>query len=220
MDLQITKTSLLNLLSRQLSNLLCFELDELAFLEFCVDQALLDCEYCFSRTQNKYYECNGRTYFNPFHSGQYTIFLYFASRRAFLNQGTELCEQFKSKGLADRIYYLNRILNSVDLFYEVELPRFFCLDHPIGAVIGRARSIGEGFTFSQGCTVGNNKGTYPVIGKNVQMFSNSKLVGDSVVGDNVLISANTYIKDTSIPANSVVFGGPRDLVIKPANVLK
>lgn len=35
------------------------------------------CEYCFSRTKNKYYSCDGETYFNPYQSAQYTIFLYF-----------------------------------------------------------------------------------------------------------------------------------------------
>ena len=32
------------------------------------------CEYCFSRTDNKYYSCEGETYFNPYQSAQYTSF--------------------------------------------------------------------------------------------------------------------------------------------------
>ena len=39
--------------------------------------ALLKVEKCFSSNPNKYYHCNGETYFNLFHAGQYTIFLYF-----------------------------------------------------------------------------------------------------------------------------------------------
>jgi serine O-acetyltransferase len=38
--------------------------------------------------------------------------------------------------LADRIYYLNKALNGLDLFYEVEMPDVFYLDHPVGTVIG------------------------------------------------------------------------------------
>jgi hypothetical protein len=57
----------------------------------------------------------------------------------------------------------------------------FCLEHPLGAVIGRAR-IGDGFFFAQGVTVGGNKGAYPVIGRHVSLLSNSKVVGASVLG--------------------------------------
>lgn len=66
----------------------------------------------------------------------------------------------------------------------------------------------------QGCTVGGNKGKYPIIGENVKMFSNSKIVGSSVIGNNVWLSANVYIKDTNIPDNSIVFGTTPNLIIK------
>ena len=80
------------------------------------------------------------------------------------------------------------------------------LDHPVGSVLGRAQ-YGEFFSFSQNCTVGNNKGIYPVIGKNVGMLSGSKILGKCEIGDNVIVAANTYIKDQSVPPYSLVFGG-------------
>ena len=46
------------------------------------------------------------------------------------------------------------------------------------------------------------------------MLSNSKIIGNSIVGDNVLIAANTYIKDTNIPSNSIVFGTSPNLILK------
>jgi serine O-acetyltransferase len=46
------------------------------------------------------------------------------------------------------------------------------------------------------------------------MLSNSKIIGDSNIGDNVIIAANTYIKDTNIPNNSIVFGSSPNLVLK------
>lgn len=73
----------------------------------------------------------------------------------------------------------------------------------------------DNFFAMQGCTVGGNKNCYPTIGDNVKMFSNSKILGNSTVGDNVWLSANTYVKDTDIPSNSIVFGSHKDLVIKP-----
>lgn len=58
--------------------------------------------------------------------------------------------------------------------YEVELPAFFMLDHPIGSVIGRAQ-YGEGFSFGQNCTLGNNRGIYPILSENVRMCANTSI---------------------------------------------
>lgn len=154
-------------------------------------------EKCFAPNPNKYYHRNGEIFFNPFHSAQYTIFLYLMSREIFLNGNSHL--------LADKIYYLNKALNGCDLFYEIELPSYFTLDHPVGSVMGRAE-YGEGFSFTQCCTVGNNNGIYPVIGKNVRMCAYSSIIGNCHIGDNVIIGANSGVKDCDIPDNTIVFG--------------
>jgi serine O-acetyltransferase len=104
-------------------------------------------------------------------------------------------------------------MNSVELFYAIELPKHFCMEHPLGTVLGRAQ-YGDYFFFYQGCTVGGNNSYYPVIGNNVTMYSNSKVLGNSHIGDNVVIGANAYIKDTDIPENSIVFGQYPDNIIK------
>lgn len=176
--------------------------------EVCIKEqlggALLKLEHCFEKNPNKYYHRGDETYFNPFHSGQYTVFLYFYSRLVFLS-GNSI--------LADKIYYLNKIMNSCDLFYEVELPDFFSLDHPHGTVMGRAK-YSDGLSFAQYSTVGNNKGIYPVIGKNCRMCMNSAIIGNCHIGDNVTIGAGALVKDTDIPSNSLVFGQSPNLVIK------
>lgn len=154
-------------------------------------------EFCFSQNPNKYYHIEEETYFNPFHSAQYTIFLYLMSRQIFLNTLNSI--------LADKIYYLNKSLNCCDLFYEIELPGFFKCDHPMGTVLGRAK-YEEGFSFSQCCTVGNNHGIYPSIGKNVNLCANSYIIGDCKIGDNVTIAAYSGVKDCIVPANTIVFG--------------
>jgi serine O-acetyltransferase len=99
------------------------------------------------------------------------------------------------------------------MFYEVNLPRYFQLDHPVGSVIGRA-TYGDGFSFGQNCTVGNNHGIYPVLGENVKMCANSSIIGRCHIGDNVIIGANSGVKDEDIPANSIVFGYSPNLIIK------
>ncbi|RUT70537.1 transferase [Flavobacterium cupreum] len=163
-------------------------------------------EFCFVNTNNKYYSKNGLAFFNPFHSGQWCIFLYYLSNTIFKSS-------VNNRTICDKIYYLNRMLNSCDLFYEVNLPDIFFLDHPLGTVIGRG-VFKNYFSFNQGCTVGNNKGIFPVFGKNVKMLSNTKVLGNSTIGDNVIISANSYIKDTDIPGGSIVFGASPNLIIK------
>ena len=207
MKLELSEKELNAMIARQLGSLFIFRADtEAAVLNRSVQKALVDCEYCFSHTENKYYHRDDIAYFNPFHSGQYSIFLYFLSRSIRLDHAAGT--------LADRVYYLNKALNGLDLFYEVVMPRVFFLDHPVGSVIGRAQ-IGERFSFSQNCTVGNNKGRYPVLGNNVRMMSGSKILGACRIGDDVTLAANSYVKDTDIPPRTLVFGSSPDLVLKP-----
>lgn len=142
---------------------------------------------------------------NPYHSVQYMILLYWISHIMFQKDGGGIN--------AEKVYYLNKVLNSVDLFYEICLPSVWCAEHPLGSVMGRAQ-YGDRFFFYQGCTVGGNREYYPVLGSNVIMFSNSKILGNSIIGNNVILSANSYVINRNIPDNSIVFGQGRDIKIK------
>lgn len=207
MKLELSRNELSSLVAKQLNSLFIFDqATEGELLAQGVDAALEQCKYCFAHTANKYYHKENQIYFNPFHSGQYSIFLYFLAASVFgrVKSGSTL---------PDRIYYLNKCLNGLDLFYEVRMPKVFFLDHPVGSVLGRA-IYGERFFFSQNCTVGNNKGVYPEFGQNVKMLSGSKVLGNCRIGDNVIIAANTYVKDCDIPECSLVFGSSPNLIIK------
>lgn len=207
MKLELNAPQLGELVARQLANLFQFDSGrETPVLTAGIEQALRRCKACFGRTTNKYYYQAGESFFSPWHSGQYSIFLYFLSH-AIAKHGPE------TTSLADRIYYLNKALNGLDLFHQVDMPSVFFLDHPVGSVLGRA-NYGEFFSFSQQCTVGNNRGEYPMIGRNVKLMSGAKILGKCRIGDNVICSANSYIKDRDIPSCSVVFGSGDDLVIK------
>lgn len=206
MLLEVSTAELFKIVEKQLDCMFVyFPEKEQKIIRESVDIALERCEICFSPNKNKYYKKNNDVYFNPFHSGQYTIFLYFLSNTVYQNG-----DEFRT--LADRLYYLNKCLNGIDIFYEVGMPSIFFLDHPVGSVIGRA-VYEDYFGFSQNCTVGNNKGNYPKFGKNVRMMSSSKVIGNCKIGDNVIISANTYIKDVNIPSCSLVFGISPDIRI-------
>lgn len=215
MQLQIPKQDILAQLIIQLESHFILTNIEKSVITDYLDLALEKCESNFLASSNKYFKIDmgghsEKVRFNPYHSVQYMIFLYYLSHEIYVNtQNSILC---------DKIYYLNKVMNSVDLFYAIELPQKFGAEHPLGSVMGRAK-YGEGFFFYQGCTVGGTYGKngeiyYPVLGENVQMFANSSILGKCKVGDNVKIGAGTLIKNENIPSGSIVFGQSPQLIIK------
>lgn len=204
MLIEFGPNKMLDMLYRQLSNFFYLSESEKTLLSLSIEQVLSKTEKCFDKIENKYFKKNSETYFTPLHSGQYLIFLYYFSHIMFLNEKSEL---------ADKIYYLNKIMNSCDIYHEVVLPDVFYLEHPVGTVLGRAK-YSDGFVALQHCTVGGNKGKYPQLGINFKMLSGSKILGDSIVGNNVTLSANSYVKDTNIPDGVTVFGSSPNLIFK------
>lgn len=110
-------------------------------------------------------------------------------------------------------------MNGIDIFYDVCLPDFFTLNHQVGTVLERAK-YSDGFSFIQNCTVGENFGKWPIIGKNVCMCAGSSIIGNSIIGDNVVVGANATIKDDVVPSNVLVFGESPNLIIKKKNNFK
>jgi serine O-acetyltransferase len=201
-----TEKELLNLLFRRMENFFILSHEEKTEIEMAHQVVLDKLEVCFQGIDNKYFKKNGAIFFSPNHSGQYLIYIYIYSH-IFANTLPN------NNDLKDKFYYLNKILHSVDIYSEIVLPPVFFFEHPLGLVLGRA-TYGNNFFAMQGCTVGGNKGMYPIIGENVKMYSNSKIIGNSIIENNVWISANTYIKDFNIPSNSIVFGISPNLIIK------
>ncbi len=202
MKSSVTIEQLTALTSKQLGSL--FMLDTEVELRDEIEEALNRSEACYSLCKIKDFQSNGETAFNPFHSGQYCIYLYHLSR---------ILYEREKKVLADKVYYLNKTLNGTDLFYEIDLPEIFGLQHPVGSVIGRG-SFSDYFFFFQNCTVGANHKDQPVIGENVMLMAGATVIGNCQIGNNCIISANTYIKDQVIPDNSIVFGTSPDITIK------
>ncbi len=193
-----------NLLFKQLENLFFLNEEEKQIInKYSIntnERFLYNCIHI----KNKYYE--NLLGLSPYHSCQYTMFLYMLSNTIF--KAEQNCIK-----ICDKIYNLSKIVSGADIYYEINLPEIFMFDHPTGTVLGRAE-YSDGFSFSQGCSVGNNKGIYPKFGKNVALMANSTVLGNCRIGDNVIISANTYIKDTDIPDYSIVFGSDKNLIIK------
>ena len=193
----------------QLSNFWCIDEEERNLINRFYTEVQERCIYCFQRVDNKYYQRNSEG-INHTHSGMWMIYLYYFSNTL---------SKAGSKNLADKFYYLNKIMHSIDIYHEVTLPDVFFFEHPVGSVFGRG-TYGTNFFAMQNCTVGGNRDRktgelyYPTIGDNVKMYSGSKIIGKTKVGNNVTLAANTYIKDAEIPDGVTVFGQSPNLIIK------
>lgn len=169
------------------------------------DQILEEHAHC----NRKYYRSkDGRPIINPLYIAHHTRLIYFFSRALFLKK----VDLF----LLDQLFFCLRTRCCIDLFYEVEIGKFFLPEHAFSSVLGRAQ-YGDYFVVCQNCTVGNNKNIYPVFGDGIILRPNSTVLGNCRIGNNVHVSTGTLIIDTDIPDNSIVFGRSPDLIIVPTD---
>lgn len=132
---------------------------------------------------------------SPWNVDQVTIFLILLNSEVFK----------KSPKVAEMLYYYLRTRFCVEIFPSRKIPELFTLVHPLGTILGNAQ-YGEGMVFYQRVTIGgDSKLRYPVIGNNVILYSNSSVIGKSVVGDNSIIGAGVHIIEEEIPDNVVVY---------------
>lgn len=190
----------------QLKNL--YGIGDLELVSLNTEQLFDEAETFAFQSISGFYNKYNTGEINPYNGVMYTNYLYWLSR-LFYESGKE--------EIASKVYGLNKMLHSVDLFYAIELPPIWSCEHPLGAVMGRAK-YGNRFFFYQGCTVGGNihKGhlEYPIIGEDVKMYSDSKILGKCIIGNNVTLAANAYVINQDIPDNCIVFGQSPNIVIK------
>jgi len=103
---------------------------------------------------------------------------------------------------------------------QAEIGSGFLLHQSSGVVIASGSVIGTNCTiFSGVCVVykaNSSSGEAPRIGQHVKLMVGCKLVGDIVIGDNVLVGANAVVL-SDVPENSIAVGIPAK--VKPRNRL-
>lgn len=104
--------------------------------------------------------------------------------------------------LAKFIWFINRIIFSVDIDYRANIGKNFMLIHGLGTVIGCDVTIGEHVKIYQGVTLGGNGKercienrlhTQPIIGNNCIIYTNACIFGPVVISDNIKIKACSVI---------------------------
>lgn len=213
MILSLEKHELIRYISRQVD---CFFPDSLPVnrveVDRCIDLVLDRVSFCFSAVSSRYFQVNGQTRFNHLHSDQYAMFLYFLTNTLYKEQAdTRLCE---------KLFYLNKLLNGIDVFYEVELPEIFLFSHPLGTVLGRA-NYAKYFLVHQEGTVGatreaesGEQNIYPVLGEYCAVYKGAAVLGNCHVGNNCKISAHSLLIDQDLDADQIYIGTRLNYVLK------
>jgi serine O-acetyltransferase len=87
--------------------------------------------------------------------------------------------------------------------------------HPSGVVIGRGVKLGDNVSIFSNVVLGglghsifhHGDPGYPIIGKNVNLYTNVTILGPIEIGDNVTVGAHSLVLK-NIPSNSLAFGNP------------
>ena len=105
-----------------------------------------------------------------------------------------------------QIHWLLKELCSCEIYFNNEIEEGFYVIHGQGTVIGSRNRIGKGFKIHQGCTIGHKKngvGNGNVIGNDVTLYCNSSIIGELIIGNNVIIGAHVLITK-NLEENSIV----------------
>ncbi|MCF4097688.1 hypothetical protein [Maritalea mediterranea] len=145
--------------------------------------------------------------FDHLHSTQYCTFLYLLSNEIFTQTG--------ERELPTRLFLLNKAMNAIDLFYEIDMPPVFFIGHSAGIVLAKA-TYGNYLVLYQNSTVGKNHGHAPRIGEGVIVYPNSAIIGETEIGDHCVLGQGTSVINQKVPTRQFIFNGTGgQALIKP-----
>lgn len=99
----------------------------------------------------------------------------------------------------------------IQIQYNTMIGEGFYIGHFGNIIINGDTKIGKNCNIAQGVTIGKtNRGVMkgaPKIGNEVWIGANAVIVGNIIIGNNVLIAPNSFV-NFNVPDNSIVFGNP------------
>ena len=83
----------------------------------------------------------------------------------------------------------------------------------MGVVIHKDAVIGNNVIIGQGITIGgkSKKNKIPIIGNNVYLGAGCRILGDVIIGDNVIIGPNSVVVK-NIPSSCIAVGIPATII--------
>ena len=118
-------------------------------------------------------------------------------------------------------------LKKISTFLNILLPKqnepIICAEGEIGgglffchgfSTIVVVKSMGKNCWINQQVTIGaNSQYGYPTIGNDVHIFAGALVIGDIMIGNNVVIGAGTVVTK-SVPDNCTVVGNPARIICR------
>ncbi len=194
----LSQTDLANYVAKQIDNVFPdgLMIDRAKMTEW-VEKTFQKIHYCFSHIKTKYYFDGQAILFNHLNGDHYAFFLYWLSRFSY-EDGNEK--------IASKFFLLNKYMHGIDAFYGIKLPDIFMFVHPLGTILGNG-TYQNYLIIYQNCTIGaTHQGIYPSFGEKTILYAKTSVIGNCVLGNNVILGSNSSIINTNIPADSVVLG--------------
>jgi serine O-acetyltransferase len=180
-------------LVRQIHNVIPDGLDPTPEIEAHIDEALGRLHVCINAIK-----CWPQNTFDSFHSTQYCTFVYYLANT--------IWRRTHDPAVPLRLFLLNKALNGIDCFYEIELPEVFFIGHSVGIVLAKA-SYGNHLVLYQNCTVGKNHGTAPILEDGVILYPNSTIIGNCRVRQGSVIAQGVSVINRDTEPNRIAFQG-------------
>lgn len=166
---------------------------EMQLIDSCLLESLSRLEHCIAQVKMW---TPGQ--FDVLHSSQYCIFLYYLSNTIWRRE--------KARNVCTKLFLLNKALNAIDCFYEIELPEVFFIGHSVGIVLAKA-TYGNHLVLYQNSTVGKNHGDAPVLEDGVVLYPNTAVIGRSVLTAGTVVSQGVSVINQTTQSRSLVFTG-------------
>lgn len=127
-----------------------------------------------------------------------------------------------SANFISKTFYKLKLLNlskitNIQIPFSTKIGEGFYIGHCGRIIINPNAVLGKNINIATGVTIGqenrgNRKGC-PTIGDNVWIGTNSVIVGNVTIGNDVLIAPLTFV-NFDVPAHSIVVGNPAKIIHK------